>query len=185
LPVTIPKTVGQIPLYYDHANTGRPPKPYDFPTDAEVVDKINLNLGNTSNYLDVTPYPLYPFGYGLSYTTFEYGPVKLSNSHLSAGGTLTIRAPITNTGKRTADEVAQLYIRSTGGGVVHPVRELKGFQRIHLEPGETKDAQFSLSADSLVYHNAQGDPMPPSGKIEVYVGGSSLAPQVGTFTAGD
>ena len=94
LPVTIPKTVGQIPLYYNHMSTGRPPRPYDFRRDSQIDDHINRNLGNNSNYIDVSPYPLYPFGYGLSYTTFEYGEVKLSSTKLAEGETLIIRVPV-------------------------------------------------------------------------------------------
>src|SRR4029079_17989859 len=108
LPVTIPKTVGQIPLYYNHTSTGRPPRPYDFVRDSRIDDDINRNLGNNSNYIDVSPYPLYPFGYGLSYTTFEYGEVKLSSTRLTEGETLLIRAQVTNTGKIQTDQVSQL-----------------------------------------------------------------------------
>ena len=100
LPVTFPKAVGQIPLYYNHTNTGRPPRHYDFAKDNHVDATINRDLGHNSNYIDVSPYPLYPFGYGLTYTTFEYGPVELSTTNLRAGQILAIRAPVTNTGRR-------------------------------------------------------------------------------------
>jgi beta-glucosidase len=185
LPVTIPKSVGQIPLYYNHTSTGRPPRPYDFLNDSKFGDHVDRNLGNNSNYIDVSPYPLYPFGFGLSYTTFEYGNVKLSATKLNEGETLTIRAAVTNTGKFAADEVVQLYIRNLTGGIVHPVRELKGFQRVHIEPSETKSLAFTLSFNSLASFDSQEQKRFPSGKFEVYVGGSSLAPLVAEFVAGN
>jgi beta-glucosidase len=185
LPVTMPKSVGQIPLYYNHTSTGRPPRPYDFPNDSQFGDHIDRSLGNNSNYIDVSPYPLYPFGYGLSYTTFDYGNVKLSAAKLGDRASLKIRAAVTNTGKVTADEVAQLYIRNLTGGSAHPVRELKGFQRVHIKPGETKTVEFTLSFDSLIVFDSQEQKRFPSGKFEVYVGGNSMAPLVGEFVAGD
>jgi beta-glucosidase len=184
LPVTIPKSVGQIPLYYNHTSTGRPPRPYDFPNDSQIGDHIDRNLGNNSNYIDVSPYPLYPFGFGLSYTTFEYGKVKLSAARLGEGESLKIRADVANTGKVTADEVAQLYIRNLTGGIAHPVRELKGFQRVRIKQGETKTVEFMLSFDSLIVFDSQEQKRLPSGKFEVYVGGNSMAPLVGEFVAG-
>jgi beta-glucosidase len=179
LPVTFPKTVGQLPLYYNHTNTGRPPRPYYFPEDSRIGDHISFTLGNNSNYIDVGPYPLYPFGYGLSYTTFEYGRAELSTTTLRAGESLTIRAPVTNTGKIAADEVVQLYVRNVAGSAIHPVRELKAFQRIRLASGEKKMIQFSLSRDSLSFFDAQEKQVLNPGKIVVYVGASSFAPQAG------
>lgn len=184
LPVTIPKTVGQIPLYYNHTNTGRPPRPYDFNADSKIDDFIHRNLGNNSSYIDVSPYPLYPFGYGLSYTTFEYGEAKLSSTSLAKSETLVIRAPITNTGKLPAEEISQLYIRNVAGGAVHPVRELKAFQRVHIEPGETKFVQFTLPVDSLAFFDSAERRILPSGKFEIYLGGNSLAPLATQFEIG-
>ena len=183
LPVTFPKTVGQIPLYYNHMSTGRPPRPYEFRRDGRIGDQIHLDLGNNSNYIDVSPYPLYPFGFGLSYTTFEYSNVKLSTSKLSKDSILTITAEVTNTGKFAADEIAQLYVCNRSSGHVHPVRELKAFQRLHIEPGRAKLVQFSLSFDSLVFFNSQEQKTLPSGKFDVYIGGNSLAPLVAELVA--
>jgi beta-glucosidase len=184
LPVTFPKTVGQIPLYYNHTNTGRPPRIYEFSRDGQIDDHINHDLGNNSNYIDVSPYPLYPFGFGLSYTTFEYRHIKLSATKLDEGASLTISATVTNSGKVAAYEVSQLYIRNTSGGIVHPVRELKSFQRVHIEPGETKMVQFVLSFDSLAFFDSQERRILPSGMFEVYIGGDSLAPLAGKFVIG-
>jgi beta-glucosidase len=184
LPVTIPKTVGQIPLYYNHVSTGRPPRPYDFKRDSQIDDTINRNLGNNSNYIDVSPYPLYPFGYGLSYTTFDYGEVKLSSTKLAASETLIIRVPVKNTGRFPAEEVSQLYIRNTAGGAVHEVRELKAFKRVHIAPGETKLVQFALPVDSLAFFDSEERRILPSGKFEIYVGGNSLAPLAAQFEVG-
>jgi beta-glucosidase len=181
LPVTFPKAVGQIPLYYNHMNTGRPPRPYDFGRDSQIDDNLNRELGYNSNYIDISPYPLYPFGYGLTYTTFEYGRVELSTNKLRPGEILTIRAVVTNTGKIAADEVVQLYVRDIVGTLIRPVRELKGFRRIRIEPGESKVAEFSLSRDSLAFFDNHEQRIVEPGKFELYVGGSSLAPLVGTF----
>jgi beta-glucosidase len=181
LPVTFPKAVGQIPLYYNHTSTGRPPRTYNFAKDNHVDARINLELGHNSNYIDVSPYPLYPFGYGLSYTTFEYGPIELSTTKLRAGEILAVRAPLTNTGPIAADEVVQLYVRDLVGIPVRPVRELKGFRRVRLAPGETKIVEFSLPSDALAYFDNQHQRILEPGKFEIFVGGSSLAPRVGEF----
>jgi beta-glucosidase len=181
LPVTFPKAVGQIPLYYNHPRTGRPPRPYDFARDHRIEDRIQSDLGFNSNYIDVTPYPLFPFGYGLSYTEFEYGDVELSTSKLRAGEVLAVRAPVTNTGAVAADEVVQLYVRDLVGSLVRPVRELKGFRRVRLEPGETQIVEFAVPAVDLAYFNNEEQRILETGEFELYVGGSSLAPLVGKF----
>jgi beta-glucosidase len=181
LPVTFPKTVGQVPLYYNHVNTGRPPRPYDFARDNQVDDEIHTDLGYNSNYLDVSPYPLYPFGYGLSYTTFEYGPVELPADKFRAGQTIAVRAPLKNSGDVAGDEVVQLYVRDVVGSLTRPVRELKGFRRIHLAPGETQVVEFALSTDDLKFYNNEEQQVLEPGKFQVYVGGSSLAPLAGEF----
>jgi beta-glucosidase len=181
LPVTFPKTVGQVPLYYNHVNTGRPPRPYDFSRDSQIDDQVDLDLGYNSNYLDVSPYPLYPFGYGLSYTSFDYGDVEISTNKLRVGQTLAVRAPVTNSGKIAGDEIVQLYVRDVVGSLNRPVRELKGFRRIHLEPGETKVIEFALTTDDLKFYDNEERQLLEPGKFELYVGGSSLAPLAGEF----
>ena len=181
LPVTFPKTVGQIPLYYNHVNTGRPPRPYDFARDNQVDDEIDSEQGFNSNYLDVGPYPFYPFGYGLSYTAFEYGPAELSTKKLRAGQTLAVRAPVKNTGEVAADEVVQLYVRDLVGILTRPIRELKQFRRVHLDPGEEQVVEFALPADALAFYNNEEQRLLEPGKFEIFVGGSSLAPLAGEF----
>jgi beta-glucosidase len=181
LPVTFPKAVGQIPLYYNHTNTGRPPRRYDFAKDNHVEVSINRELGHNSNYMDVSPYPLYPFGYGLTYTTFEYGPVELSATKLRGGEILAIRAPVTNTGRVAADEVVQLYVRDLVGSLARPVRELKGLRRVNIRPGQTKIVELALACDDLAFFNNEEQLVLEPGKFELYVGGSSLAPLVGKF----
>jgi beta-glucosidase len=181
LPVTFPKTVGQIPLYYNHVNTGRPPRPYDFARDNQVDDEIDSEQGFNSNYLDVSPYPFYPFGYGLSYTTFEYGPVELSADKLRAGQTLAVRAPVKNTGAVAADEVVQLYVRDVVGSLTRPIRELKQFRRVHLRPGERQVVEFALPADALAFYDNDEQRLLEPGKFEIFVGGSSLAPLAADF----
>ncbi len=136
LTVTFPRAVGQEPLYYAHKNTGRPP-----------VDTVKW----TSKYLDVPFTPVYPFGYGLSYTTFSYGPVRLGSATMAASDALVVSADVSNTGRRAGDEIVQLYIRDEAGSVTRPVRELRGFRRITLQPGETRTVTFRLTADDLAF----------------------------------
>lgn len=154
LTASMPKVTGQEPIYYNHLNTGRP-----------VPDDLNMFIKYNSNALDVSNGPLYPFGYGLSYTTFEYGDLHLNTSKASIGanaeaetwsGDNKVTATITvkNTGNRDADEVVQLYIRDLVASVSRPVKELKGFQRIHLAAGESKEITFDITPDMLKFYNA-------------------------------
>jgi beta-glucosidase len=142
LPVTFPRSVGQIPIYYNHKNTGRP---YLGPTDPEQKYK--------SRYTDSPIEPLYPFGYGLSYTTFAYDNFKLSSNQIRFGEKLNISIDVANTGNYDGTEIVQLYVRDIVGSVTRPVRELKGFQRISLKKGEKKTVTFELSSDDLKFYN--------------------------------
>jgi beta-glucosidase len=181
LPVTLLKSVGQIPLYYNHTNTGRPPRKYELDEDKEFDDEFDLELGYNSNYLDVRPYPLFPFGYGLSYTEFDYGKVELSTNKLKSGQVLAVRVPVTNKGKAAGDEVVQVYIRDLVGSITRPVRELKAFRRIAILPGQTEVLEFAISTDDLKFYNNEEQLLLEPGKFELYVGGSSAAPLAATF----
>lgn len=168
LPITMPKMVGQLPLYYAHNNTGRPAETIAY------IDSLELEAGQTSTgctsfYLDAGDGPLYPFGYGLSYTTFAYGPVELSATEIPADGSLTVSCDVTNTGTREGAEVVQLYIRDLVGKLVRPVRQLKGFEKITLAPGETRKVTFTLGADDLAYTDNDSQVVVEPGDFQVWV----------------
>lgn len=169
LPVTFPRNVGQIPIFYAAKNTGRPIDPSD------PHDKYK------SQYLDVENTPQFPFGYGLSYTTFVYSRPQLASDTLSANGQLRVNVTLTNAGKRAGTEVAQLYVRDVAGSVTRPVRELKGFQRVALQAGESREVVFVLTAADLAFVHADLSFAPEPGKFEVFVGGDSTAPKIGEF----
>jgi len=161
LTATFPKSVGQIPLFYNHKNTGRP-----LPQGA-WFQKFR------SNYLDVDNEPLYPFGYGLSYTTFSYSDITLDKSSMNINGEITATVTVTNTGKYDGSEVVQLYIRDLIGSVTRPVKELKGFEKIFLKAGESKQVSFKLTADMLKFYNYNLDFVCEPGDFEVMIGGDS------------
>ena len=161
LTATFPKSVGQIPLFYNHKNTGRP-----LPQGA-WFQKFR------SNYLDVDNEPLYPFGYGLSYTTFSYSDIALDKSSMNINGEIVATVTVTNTGKYDGSEVVQLYIRDLIGSVTRPVKELKGFEKIFLKAGESKQVSFKLTADMLKFYNYNLDFVCELGDFEVMIGGDS------------
>ncbi len=161
LTVTMPKSVGQIPIYYSHLNTGRP------------LEEGKWFTKFRSNYLDIDNAPLYPFGYGLSYTTFSYGEPKLSSDHLSENGEIKVSVDVSNTGSYNADEVVQMYIRDLVGSVSRPVKELKGFQRISLKRGETKTVTFTITPDDLKFYNQNLDYKFEPGDFDIMIGSSS------------
>lgn len=168
LTVTMPRNVGQIPIYYNHLNTGRP--------NPQWFTKF------TTNYLDVPNDPLFPFGYGLSYTNFEYGPLTLSGDAMSAGGKITATVTVTNTGAVEGAEVVQLYIRDMVGSIARPVQELKGFERISLKPGESRTVNFTIDADLLKFYNKDLNYVCEPGEFEVMVGTNSRDVQRKKFT---
>lgn len=180
LPVTIPKMVGQVPIYYAHKMTGRPA------SNMVLIDDIPVgapqtSLGNTSYYLDAGDKPLFPFGFGLSYTTFSYSTVKISKSEMSEGDSLKVECTITNTGKFEGSEVAQLYTRDLVATLARPVRELKGFQKINLKVGETKTVSFTLKPDQLAFWNADLKKSTEPGEFQVWISTDSESGNSATF----
>jgi beta-glucosidase len=173
LPVTFPKMVGQVPIYYSHKNTGRPAQePLGLMTNIPAGAK-QFSKGSSSYYLDAGAKPLYPFGYGLSYTTFAYNNLKLSESKLKLGNYLTVTCEITNTGAYEAVDVVQLYTRDLVGSLTRPVKELKGFQRVSLKPREKKTVEFQLTTEDLAFCNAEFKTVTEPGDFKLWVGGSS------------
>ncbi|MCS2585006.1 beta-glucosidase BglX [Bacteroides sp. BFG-551] len=170
LTTTFPKNVGQIPLYYNHLNTGRP------------LEAGKWFTKFRSNYLDIDNEPLYPFGYGLSYTTFRYGDLQLSNNSMNENGKITASVTVTNTGNYDADEVVQMYIRDMVGSVARPVKELKGFERIHLKKGESRTVSFDITAEQLKFYNSALNWVCEPGEFEVMVGGNSRDVQTKKFS---
>ena len=158
LTVTFPQHVGQVPLYYSHKNTGRP------------LAEQNWFFRFRTNYLDVSNDPLYPFGFGLSYTTFDYSNVKLSSKTLKVGQEITAYATITNTGKTAGEEVVQLYTQDVIGTSTRPVKELKGFQKIGLQPGESKVVTFKLTEQDLKFYNNELKFVAEPGEFKVFIG---------------
>jgi beta-glucosidase len=156
--MTFPRNVGQIPIYYNHKNTGRP---------------FDQNQKYTSKYLDVSNSPLYPFGYGLGYTTFNYSNIVLNNKILKANGKIGVSVKITNTGSRSGKETVQLYIRDMTGSITHPVKELKDFQQITLQPGESKNVSFTISVNELKFYNSDLKYVFEPGNFKVFIGTNS------------
>lgn len=166
LPVTFPRTVGQSPMYYNYMNTGRPP---------EAENRY------TSKYLDVPWTPLFPFGYGLSYTKFRISNLLLSAPRIAVNGTITVSAEVENIGKRAGDEVVQLYIRDPVASMTRPVKELKGFQRVTLGPGEKRRVEFTLTNEHLGFWNRELRYVVEPGEFRVMVGSSSAEVIEGKF----
>jgi beta-glucosidase len=182
LPVTFPKMVGQIPIYYNHKNTGRPPIPESWVYIDDIpVRNRQSSLGFESHYLDAGYQPLYPFGYGLSYTQFEYAKLTLSSKTMKSDEVLTVSAEIKNTGTVTADEIVQLYTRDLVGDITRPIRELKGFQRIRIKSGEAKTVQFKLHADDLAFHNQKMQLVTEPGTFQVWIAPDSQSGLIGSF----
>ncbi|MBU2018527.1 MAG: fibronectin type III-like domain-contianing protein, partial [Bacteroidetes bacterium] len=162
LTTTFPRSVGQVPIYYNQKNTGRP-------------------LGNSegkfekfkSNYIDERNEPLFPFGFGLSYTSFEYANLKLSNTKMTANQTIKASVEVTNTGNYDGKEIVQLYIRDVVGSVTRPVKELKGFQKIFLKKGEKQTVTFEITIEDLKFYNSDLNYDAEAGQFEVFIGTNS------------
>ena len=162
LTVTMPQALGQVPLYYNHLNTGRPVE--------RGADKYRKYA---SNYLEVRNDPLYPFGYGLTYTNFSYSDLQLSRTTMAADGSVEASIMVSNTGQRDGDEVVQLYIHQQASSIARPVKELRGFQRIHLKAGEQRRVTFCIDREQLQYLNAQGEPVLEPGIFDIMIGTNS------------
>ncbi|WP_321519255.1 beta-glucosidase BglX [uncultured Bacteroides sp.] len=172
-PVTFPKEVGQIPMYYSHNNTGRPATRKETLIDSIKVEAGQTSLGCTSFYMDAGFDPLFPFGYGLSYTTFQYNNLKLSSKELGMQQVLTVTFDLKNTGNCEGAEVAQLYVRDKVGSVTRPVKELKRFTRVTLKPGETKNVSFTLPIEELAFWNIDMKKVVEPGDFTLWVGTNS------------
>lgn len=169
LSATFPQNLGQVPLFYAHKNTGRP-------LEGAWFQKFR------SNYLDVSNDPLYPFGFGLSYTEFQYGDVRVSKTEMAALDTLSVSVDVTNSGSRDGAEVVQLYIRDLVGSVTRPVKELKGFEKVFLKAGEKKTITFKITRNELSFYNAELDLVAEPGDFQVFVGGNSRDVKQAAFT---
>ena len=161
LTMTFPRVTGQCPIYYNHKNTGRPVAPGEW------------YRPFASNYIDVPNEPLYPFGYGLSYTDYEYGDVTLSSVEMSSTGRITVSVAVTNTGSRDGEEIVQLYLRDMVRSITPPVKELKDYRRVALKAGETKTVIFEITVDDLKFYNSSLDYVAEPGEFTVMIGGNS------------
>ncbi len=170
LTMTFPKSVGQIPLYYAHKNTGRPLK------EGKWFEKFR------SNYLDVDNDALYPFGYGLSYTTFRFSDITLNRSSIGMDNELVASVTVINTGDRAGSEVVQLYIRDLVGSVTRPVKELKGFEKIYLQPNESRTVRFTIAPEMLKFYNADLKFVAEPGDFDVMIGPDSRNVKTARFT---
>ncbi|MNN49500.1 Periplasmic beta-glucosidase precursor [compost metagenome] len=157
LPMSFPRSVGQVPIYYNHLNTGRP------------FDHQNPNK-YTSRYFDAANGPLYPFGYGLSYTSFNVSDIALSADRIAKDDTLTAKVTVTNTGKRAGETVVQLYVQDVAASISRPVKELKNYRKIMLKPGESKDVEFMLREQDLRFYDSNLRYASEPGDFKVYIG---------------
>ena len=171
LTVSMPQATGQEPLYYNHLPTGRP-----------VAENTKTFAKYASNYLDVRNDALYPFGYGLSYTTYSYSDIHLSSNQMSRDGSIKATVTVTNTGTRDGDEIVQLYIHDKVASISRPVRELKGFKRIHLNAGESKDVSFDITPDLLKFYDANLKEVLEPGQFDLMIGASSINNKTTLFT---
>ena len=169
LPASFPAFTGQCPIYYNRYNTGRP------------VSDDTRRVGYSSSYIDGPVRPLYPFGYGLTYTTFGYRGLKVSSETMKRGGTVTVSAVIKNEGKVTATETAQLYIRDLVGSAVRPIKELKGYKKVTLAPGEEAAVSFEITEDMLAFYGADLTRKAESGEFRAFIGTNSDVSEYVTF----
>jgi len=168
LPISFPITVGQIPVYYNHKSTGRP----------KTDPKMRFGTG----YMDLGNEPLYPFGFGLSYTSFGYSDIKLSNNQMKMNDSITVSVTVKNTGRYNGEEVVQLYVRDLVGSVTRPVKELKGFRKVLIKTGESKDISFTIKALDLAFYTKDMSFKAEPGDFKVFAGTNSVDCKEATFT---
>lgn len=171
LPVTLPRSVGQIPIHYNRKNTGRPATPDTVLLIDEIpADARQTSFGMTAFYPDDGHTLLFPFGFGLTYGEMAYGPVALSSDLPDRSASLTVTASVTNHGRHAATETAQLYVRDLVGSLTRPIRDLRGFRRVVLQPGETRQVSFQITAHDLAFHTAEGRLEAEDGLFDVWIG---------------
>lgn len=186
LPVTFPAVVGQIPIYYAHKNTGKPPTPESFVHIDDIeASARQTSFGMTSFHLDAGYEPRYPFGYGLSYTRFSYSNIRVSSQRLRPGEPVTVEAEVSNDGPVEAEEVVQLYLRDLVGNVTRPVRELKAFARVRLKPTAKTTVSFVLESADLAFYGRDMRRVTEAGEFHVWIGGSSKAELRAEFAIAD
>lgn len=183
LPVTFPRMVGQVPIYYAHKHTGKPATAETF----RHIDDIPVRMPQTSSgfvssHLDAGYGPRYPFGYGLSFTSFEYSDIRVSDDSVALGDSLTIQAEVSNTGTVEAEEIVQLYLRDLVGDVTRPVKELRDFRRIRLAPGERRTVSFELGPKDFTFYGRDMRLISEPGEYHAWIGGSSIADLRTTFS---
>ena len=180
-PITFLRTVGQAPLYYSHNMTGRPYKGEtlidDIPAEAGQT-----SLGNTSYYLDYGAYPLFPFGYGLSYTQFAYSGIALDKASYGKDDRITVSLTLSNTGDYDGTEVVQVYVRDLVGSITRPVKELKAFERVALKAGESTNMEFQISVSDLAFYGLDGVKKVEPGDFQLWVAGDSASGEPVSFT---
>ncbi len=174
LSVTFPRNVGQVPIYYNYDMTGRPPREGDLRSSLP-------NAGNVAGYFDIAATPLFPFGYGLSYTTFQYSRLSIDKDSIGPFGTVTVKADIENTGKVAGEEIVQLYIRDGVASLARPVKELKGFDKVYLQPGQQKSVSLTLGPEELGMYDRDMNFVVEPGIFDVWVGWNSNEGLHGTF----
>ncbi|MDR1226151.1 MAG: glycoside hydrolase family 3 C-terminal domain-containing protein [Prevotellaceae bacterium] len=175
LPMTFPRENGQVPMYYNHNHTSHAFRGNEKMIDDIPLEAVQTSLGNSSYYLDAGASPLFPFGFGLSYSTFEYSDLRLDKATLKQGETVTATVTLKNTGKHEATEVAQLYVRDLTGSIARPVKELKGFRRVSLKAGESTEVSFALHTDDLAFYGIDMKKAAEPGAFKLWVGGDSNA----------
>jgi beta-glucosidase len=181
LPFSWPKAAGQIPIHYNHKSTGRPAVVEELVAFDEIpVGAWQSSLSNTSHYLDLGAEPEFPFGFGLTYSTFLYEELEISAESMTADGSIEISAMISNTGSRLASEVVQLYVRDLVASRTRPVRQLEGFRKITLEPGARQRVRFSLAAADLKFHDGGTWVLEP-GRFEIWIAPDAVSGLRGTF----